>query len=285
MNYISHGDFDNKSTDSQNKLEQAMRLITERAKQLVDEIVQIRGKDSPPFSPKEYSQFLGIKKIESVDLGNTSGVLIRLSDGYIINVNKKHNKGRQAFSIAHEIGHILFSELKLENHIKSIEYRTYNPQALINTRYNARERLCDVAATELLMPESVFQKYLFNFGLSISVVERMADIFQVSLSAAIKRISEVSKEPCIALVWRPQKYSKNLRLIQVSGPKKNEKYLPMHTNVKCPSLLHKALDQHIRVKSNYSFIVGREIKRLPMESKGFGSKDFKCVVSLALLNG
>ena len=135
------------------------------------------------------------------------------------------------------------------------------------------------------MPESIFQKYLFNFGLSISVVERMADIFQVSLGAAVKRISEVSKEPCIALVWRPQKYNKNLNLIQVSGPKKNVKYSPIHTNVKSPSLLHKALDQHIRVKSHYSFLVGKDIKRLPMESKGFGFKDYKCVVSLAMING
>ncbi len=269
---------------------QATTLIVERAKQLVNRLIEDRGHDKPPFLAEEFARLQGIKQIVKADLGETSAVLLKFHDGYVIKVNGNHHPVRQNFSCAHEIGHTLFSEPKLERYIRSIEYRTFNPQASEKLRAKARERLCDVAATELLMPELVFRKYLSGFGLSVQSIERLANIFRVSIWAAAWRIAEVSTEPCIALRWlsRPGIKSKGLRLAWRVGPgiktigKTN--YMPKHALVRYPSTLHKAYQYDSPVKSSKLFKVDNADKRLPMESKGFGRKETRYVISLAFLD-
>ena len=224
--------------------------------------------------------------IDVYDLGKTSAVLLRFDDGYVIKVNENHHPVRQNFSCAHEIGHTLFSELKLERYTGNIEYRTFNPQARDETREKAKERLCDVAATELLMPELIFRKYLSGFGVSINSIERLANIFRVSIQTAAIRIAEVSTEPCIALLWQPwpRNKPKGLRL---AWPRRNSRgkgyYTPVHTYVRPPSTLHKAYQGDSPVKSFKLFRVDNAVKRLPMESKGFGHGETRYVISLAFL--
>ena len=270
-------------------LEQATGLIVERAKELVDRLVEDRGHDKPPFLPQEFVRLGGIKKIVKADLGKASAVLLRLQDGYVIKVNRNHNLARQNFSCAHEIGHLLFSDLKLERYIKHIEYRTFNPQGEQKARTAARERLCDAAATELLMPELVFRKYLSGFGVSVHSIELLANIFRVSIRAAAWRIAEVSVEPCIALLWQlwGRSKPKGLRFMWRVGPGRESRskanYIPVHTLVRYPSKLHRAYEHDSPVKSFKLFKVDNVVKRLPMESKGFGHSDTRRVISLAFL--
>ena len=282
-------DFNNQLSPVSLSLEEAYSLIMNRARQFVNQLIDKRGNDKPPFSPEEYASLLGIKKILREDLGKVSGMLLRFHDGHVIKVNKKHNLTRQNFSCAHEIAHDLLRELKITLNTENISYRTFNPQAhnmaISKTISQTREYLCDSAATELLMPERVFSKYLSNFGVSIHVIERLANIFRVSIRAAIRRIAEVSEEPCIALLWQPLLNNKLLRLILCEGPGINlmgkSIYVPVHTKVKYPSILHKAYEQNNAFNCYKSFKFGTEIERLPMESKGFGRGENRYVVSIA----
>lgn len=269
--------------------EQATNLIIERALHLVNQVVDERGHDKPPFAPEEFARLKGVK-IKRADLGTASAVLLRFQDGGVIKVNQKHSVARQAFSCAHEIGHILFSELKLEQYIKNIEYRTFNPPHQAELRAKARERLCDIAATELLMPELVFRKYLSGFGTSVHSIERLANIFKVSIHAAAWRIAEVSEEPCIALLWKPwlRNKSKGLRLALCVGPGRQTSvkshYTPLHTYVRPPSALHKAYENDRAVKSFKLFKLDTSVKRCAMEAKGFGHNENRYVISLAFPN-
>ena len=269
-------------------LEQATSLIAERAKQLVDQLIKDRGHDTPPFSPEEFARLQGIKIVKA-DLGETSAVLLRFNDGPVIKVNQNHNLGRQNFSCAHEIGHTLLSGLKLERRIENVEYRTFNPQGEQKARTAARERLCDAAATELLMPELIFRKYLSGFGVSVHSIELLANIFRVSIRAAAWRIAEVSVEPCITLLWQlwGRSKPKGLRFMWRVGPGREPRgkanYMPVHTLVRYPSKLHRAYEHDSPVKSSKLFKVDNVIKRLPMESKGFGHGDTRRVISLAFL--
>jgi len=286
-NYLTGNNLTSKVAPVSLGSKQATNLIIERARQLVNQFIEQRGHDKPPFLPEEFAHLQGIKKIEKADLGGASAVLFRFHDGYVIKVNQKQSIARQAFSCAHEIGHTLFSELKLEQHIKNIEYRTFNPQALIRVRAKARERLCDAAATELLMPELVFRKYLSGFSISVHSIERLANIFRVSIQTAAIRIAEVSIEPCIALLWQPRlrTKSKGLQLAWSVGPGRSSRgkgyYMPVHTRVAYPSTLHKAYENDSAVKSFKLFKVDTAIKRCPMESKGFGRGETRYVISLA----
>ncbi len=270
--------------------EQATTLIVERAKQLVIQLIEDRGHDKPPFLPEEFAHLQGIKKVEKADLGETSAALLRFHDGYVIKVNQKHNAARQNFSCAHEIGHILFSELKLERYIPNIEYRTFNPQASAIARQRVRERLCDAAATELLMPESVFKRYLLDYGVSINSIEWLADIFRVSIHTACWRVAEVSPEPCIAAFWKHHPISKykSLRLDWCVGPGiqllGGAHYTPVKTTVRYPSMLHKAYEYDNPVKSYRFFKRGTDVRRLLTEAKGFGRQETRYVASLAFLD-
>ncbi len=261
--------------------EQATTLIVERANQLVNRLVEQGGHEKPPFLPEEFARLQGINKIVKENLGETSAVLLRVQDGYVIKVNQKHSLARQNFSCAHEIGHTLFDGLKLERYIQSIEYRTFNPQGEQKARAAARERLCDAAATELLMPESVFRKYLSGFGVSISSIERLANIFRASRPSVAIRIAEVSIEPCIALLLQPwpRNKPKSLRLAWSIGPQGKANYIPV---LKPTSTLYKkAYQDGSAVKSSKDFKVDNTTKRLPMESKGFGYGETRYVISLA----
>jgi Zn-dependent peptidase ImmA (M78 family) len=286
MDYLNNDDPVNKLTLSSLNSEQATSLIVERAKQLVNQLIEKRGHDRPPFLSGEFARLLGFKIVKA-DLGKTSAVLLRFHDGYMVKVNENHYPARQNFSCAHEIGHILFGELKLEQYVRTIEYRTFNPQGEQKARAAARERLCDAAATELLMPEHIFRKYLLGFGVSIHSIEWLANIFKVSIHAAVWRIAEVSAEPCIALMWQPwpRNRSKGLRLAWCAGPGRKETgkgyYMPVHTRVAYPSTLHQAFENDKLVKSFKLFKVDNAVKRLPMESKGFGHGENRRVISLA----
>ncbi len=268
--------------------EQATSLIVERARQLVNRLVEDRGHDKPPFLPEEFACLQGIKIVKA-DLGETSAVLLRFHDGYVVKVNENHNLGKQNFSCAHEIGHALLSELKLEPCVEDVEVRSFDIGAHAKTRARARERLCDVAATELVMPEMVFKKYLSGFGVSVHSIGRLASIFRVSIRAAAIRFAELSLEPCIALLWRRQRAkSKALQLVWRIGPgrklRNKANYMPVYTLVRHPSTLHKAYGYDSPVKCCKLFRVDGAVKRLPVESKGFGRGENRYVISLAFLD-
>jgi len=290
VNYLNSNNSPNQLEILHLNSEQATHLVIDRARQLVDQLVERRGHDKPPFLPEEFVRLQDIKQIVKADLGETSAILLRFHDGYVIKVNESHHPLRQNFSCAHEIGHILFSELKLERYTRTIEYRTFNPQGEERARAQARERLCDIAATELLMPELIFRKYLSGFGISIHSVERLAKIFKVSIQAAVIRVAEVSPEPCIALLWRPdtRTKSKALRLVRRVSPggkvRGKTNYVPAHALVRSPSTLHKAYQDDSPVKSSKLFKVDNAVKRLPVESKGFGRGENRYVISLAFLD-
>ncbi len=266
-------------------LHEATGLIVQRAAQLVAQLIEKRGHDRPPFLSREFAHLLGFKQIIQANLGDASAVLLKLRDGYVMKVNQSHHAVRQNFSCAHEIGHVLFNELRLERHLQEIEYRTFNPQGEARDRSKARERLCDIAATELLMPEFVFRRSVSHLGVSVNSIERLANSFAVSVPAAAIRIAEVSSEPCIAVQWTPRLGTKTrgLKPAWCVGPQRRAYCAPIPANIERDSAVYKAYESETVVKSYKKFKLGMAEERLPMESKGFGHDKNRYVISLAFL--
>jgi len=267
--------------------EEATNLIVQKAKDLVNELIEKRGDDNPPFLAKEFAYLQGITKITKADFRQIGAILIRMQDGYSIKTNQNDLQVRQNFSCAHEIGHVLFGELKLEHYIRGIEYRDFNPSARDKVREKAKERLCDIAATELLMPELIFKRHLSNFKLSMYSIERMAEIFKVSVQTTAIRVAELSTEPCIILLWRPQQFGKKtLRIIWRVGPgrqlRSRNYYMPIHSE--CPLSVRNAYENDGRFRCYKLFKLDKSTKRLPVESKGFGFDENRYVISLAFIN-
>jgi Zn-dependent peptidase ImmA (M78 family) len=269
-------------------LGKATNSVVEQARQLVNQLVEGRGHGRPPFLSEEYAPLLGIKGIEKADLGEVSAVLLKLPQGDLIRVNQNHNPARQNFSCAHEIGHALLSRLRLEPCVDEIEFGSFDSQARAIALAKAKERLCDAVATELLMPQAVFGKYLLGFGVSIESLEWLANVFGVSISSTAIRIAEVSVEPCIALLWRPRKGTKckALQLAWHIGPGNRPlgrmDYVPKDTLARRASALYKTYECGAPVKCRKLFRLGTGIERfVPVQSKAFGRDQARYVISLA----
>lgn len=251
----------------------ASEFMIKRARELVNRLIECRGREGPPFLAEEYAPLQGIKKIERADLGELDALLLRLPDGYVIKVNSNHSQVKQNYSCAHEIVHTFLHELERQSSRDSAEFRTLNS----SSSNKNKERLCEAAAAELLMPESIFRKYLSRFGLSVTSVEWLAHIFMVSIPATAIRISQVSEEFCIALQWKMWQKGKSKRFYLVWP---DHILKSKYVSVRNANSLLKAYESNSIVKSFKSFEINRVRKRCYMESKGFGRGNMRYVISL-----
>jgi Zn-dependent peptidase ImmA (M78 family) len=95
--------------------------------------------------------------------------------------DRTHSDGRTNFSIAHEIAHTFFP-----NSSNGVRFRTI--QRAQSREANEIERLCDLGASELLMPEEEFLTEVANdFGLHL--VPRLASRFGSSYEATVFRLA------------------------------------------------------------------------------------------------
>jgi Zn-dependent peptidase ImmA (M78 family) len=259
--------------------DEALNFVMKRSSELLDELIKQRGHSCPPFLAQEYAKHLGcIKRIEEEELGEIDALLIGQPDGYIIKVDKKHSPVRKNFSCAHEIAHTFLHELNRPIETVRDEYR-FTSSVVAN---KDSERLCQEAAAELLMPQDIFRRHLESFGVSINSVERLAQVFEVSIQAAAIRISQVTDKTCETILWRQcQKHTSN-------GFKKGFKGYFMRRpqyRWRNSSKIFEAFDTEQAVKHSEVFKIGNEKIRCQMESKGFGYGQTRYVISLAFPQG
>ena len=108
---------------------------------------------------------------------NESGYLICSSGKYIIGVNRKHNKKRQRFTIAHELGHYFLHKDSNIEFRDQIFYRIENTSSI---EYAANE-----FASRLLIPSDRLSKKIQEGVLD---VKNLAEFFAVSQDAMKYRI-------------------------------------------------------------------------------------------------
>jgi Zn-dependent peptidase ImmA (M78 family) len=119
-----------------------------------------------------------------------AGQTFQIGSRHIIVVNGNHTPERQRFTILHELAHIVL-ELP-SNHAHSVSV----DQLL---RYNKRPReevLCDVFASECLLPRRLFQRDVLARPCSFTAVDELATLYEASLSATGSRFAAYSKSPC-----------------------------------------------------------------------------------------
>jgi Zn-dependent peptidase ImmA (M78 family) len=256
-------------------------IIVSKAKILSQELIKQRGA-KPPFTARDYATLLGIGNIVVEDIGEVSGILIKGNLGPIIKLNSKHNYRRQNFSLAHELAHLIVDRVIVNKTNDNIAFRSVNSS-------NTIERLCNVAATEMLMPEAVFSKYLETLGTSIVSVAKLSEMFAVSLQAALIRVSELSRTTTIALCWRLRegKRSNHLALEWSTTPKIADKKLickPVKPTIGANETTIQAFMNDDVIKTYKEFYInGCLKKRCLLESKGFGLKNNRRVLSLAFV--
>jgi hypothetical protein len=124
---------------------------------------------------------------------DVAGLLYRLDKGRsLIFLNQEDSVGRQRFSWAHELGHIVMGG-QVPDQV-SCRKSSHADKGL--------ERSCDIIATELLMPREPFSAATNELGWSLASVNELAHHFQTSFEAAAIRLFELAKEPLLLSVWR-----------------------------------------------------------------------------------
>lgn len=123
-----------------------------------------------------------------------AGSLTKKGDLYRIAVNAQHNRGRQRFSVAHELGHAFFIPFSDES-----RYR------IPGTAHDSRieERMCNIFAANVLMPEEQFARDLEEKGISAEAVIGMADSYEVSIETTALRVTEVISETAVVGLLSP----------------------------------------------------------------------------------
>lgn len=111
-------------------------------------------------------------RIEEKDLPNPGRLEIE-DTGYVIYVDKKMLPTRKRFTIAHEIGHIILIDALFQK-----------PDLIRKLRHTSNwfivEKLCDKAASEILMPEQSFIHQIKKNGLTPEGIDVICNYFGVS---------------------------------------------------------------------------------------------------------
>jgi len=166
-------------------------LFITRARQLFRESRPV----GPPFDPREYADALGIRVTEE-DLGVDGILQCGANRKFRIILNSKSNERRKNFTLAHEIAHTFFY---FDLHEFGEKYRG-------SDNYDKEEeRLCNLAAAELLMPFSCFNCDLLNFSdkrdVTPETVFSLMTKYRTSLQAVCMRIVWMKKSAACAL-WK-----------------------------------------------------------------------------------
>jgi len=149
----------------------------------------------PPFEPEIVANALGIAVHTRPVPLEWDAIMVPTGEKTQIICNAAvRSPGRRRFSVAHEIVHAFFRDAAETYHL-----RTGNRDRYYRTEEARRlERLCDLGAAELLMPEDHVSKYVGRIGLRASAIPEIARAFGVSLQAAAIRLVELAAEPCAA---------------------------------------------------------------------------------------
>ena len=129
---------------------------------------------------------LALEKIENLTLkwyemdGIVSGCCLRSEDDNLILINSRHSKGRQNFTLAHELYHLNFDE--------SSDTRI--------CKLNSKDEIEDKAnkfASYFLMPKCALEDYYYRNGIKEWTLKDMVkceQLFQISHKAMLTRLNE-----------------------------------------------------------------------------------------------
>jgi O-acetyl-ADP-ribose deacetylase (regulator of RNase III) len=157
--------------------------IIERAREVTTRAID-RGWQGPPFDPRELAKLLGINVIPNAEVRDAR---ISIEKGaFTIELNPTRPLVRQRFSLAHEIAHTLFPDCG-----DAVRNRAFH--AHVDDSDWELEALCNVAASELLMPIGSMPEDHRDGSIDDALTIRSK--FNVSAEAVLIRTVQLSRKP------------------------------------------------------------------------------------------
>ncbi|MEL7483988.1 MAG: ImmA/IrrE family metallo-endopeptidase [Planctomycetota bacterium] len=161
---------------------------------LVQKELDAIGPHSLPLPLGPLLANLGVRKVRRKEMTIEGGLKRTTTGKFDILVRADRSPRRQRFTIAHELGHLLF--YKYAPAAKRRQADTGEPAPL------EEERLCNLAAEEILMPSWYVEELAGQTDDMLDMALRLADSCDVSLQAAALRVARATKTRGAILLWR-----------------------------------------------------------------------------------
>jgi O-acetyl-ADP-ribose deacetylase (regulator of RNase III) len=171
----------------ESRLDDPYEAIEQRARDLALRAME-HGWSGPPFDPFALAETLGMEVVARQDLADARLVPGQGARGRI-EFNPHRRPARVRFSVAHEIGHALFTD-----HGDRIRYRDRSHSMRARKDDWQLEVLCNIAAAELLMPVGAMP-LSDSDDLSLPHLLDLRASFEVSTEALLRRVVKLTSRP------------------------------------------------------------------------------------------
>ena len=180
------------------------------AARLIDDL----GIDEPPIDVDMVASLLGITEIAQDPLLVEAGCLICDGSRIHVRVRQSDPAGRQRFTVCHECAHTFFPGFQRTPQYRCDPHagersksggkhqRTSATVGRQQTSHVAVEHLCDVAASELLLPRRLFVADMLGFEFGLSLLEHLGARYGASLEATARRLVALHPEPVALVIFR-----------------------------------------------------------------------------------
>ena len=150
--------------------------------------------EGPPFNPETLASIMGIQCEASEELthGDDAELFPAENGRMVIRYNPDKPKTRRNFSIAHEIAHTFFPGYKDQRSARH-QVGKFDPE-------NEVEFLCDLAASQIVMPTPEFDSDVKSKGISLKSLQELSKLYEVSLEAAANRMVTTDIQQCALAV-------------------------------------------------------------------------------------
>jgi Zn-dependent peptidase ImmA (M78 family) len=142
--------------------------------------------------PLELAQAIGVR-LEYGDLGDKDGAYD--PERNVVFLSKKASPERQRFTMAHEVTHFL---ILADDDFLSDLHDAYEGDHLEENI----EVLCNIGASEILVPSAELEKLLSRYGHSARALQKIVQTFGVSKPAACVAMVEQMQDAAIVAVCR-----------------------------------------------------------------------------------
>lgn len=166
-----------------------VELIRELARELVLKAYNL-GWAGPPFDPIQLAQILKLTVLPNENVLDARIIQGR-GESLTIEYNPYQRDTRTNFSIAHEIGHTFFPDCG---------QRVRNREEDKNSNSWELEFLCDIAASEILLPYAEFTQEANSVPLGLNSLLDIANKYKASVESVFLRFCEVVDKPCTIIL-------------------------------------------------------------------------------------
>jgi Zn-dependent peptidase ImmA (M78 family) len=192
-------------------------VIRRKARELVQR-ARRKGWSGPPFDPLVLASLLGIRCRPSTALFSAEAQLSpQPGRQLLLEFNPDRPDGRRNYSVCHEIVHTFFDDCYELVHQRKTRPFRFDPDKEV-------ELLCQIGASELLMPMQEFGMDLAQTDFSLNAVPPLVSRYGASREAVIRRMVHMGGCACAAAFFshrlspREKVAAKQRRLIADLGP-------------------------------------------------------------------